>query len=131
MKVICELFIIAKSNETKNELLDDALFELASAYNREEENEKAIETYDKLISLFKTSPFIAKSAVNKVLILYNLEKYDLAKAILEKVAIRYNRYAVGEQAVRTLKEIAIDQGNVSSFVQWTKENLNLCYLKPR
>ena len=105
----------------KNELLDDALFELASAYNREEENEKAIATYDKLINIFQTSPFLAKSALNKGLILYNLEKYDLAKSILQKVAIKYNKYAVGEQAVRTLKEIAIDQGNVSSFVQWTKD----------
>lgn len=105
----------------KNELLDDALFELASAYNREEENEKAIATYDKLITIFQTSPFLAKSALNKGLILYNLEKYDLAKSILQKVAIKYNKYAVGEQAVRTLKEIAIDQGSVSSFVQWTKD----------
>jgi tetratricopeptide (TPR) repeat protein len=105
----------------KNELLDDVLFELASAFSREGENEKAIEAYDKLIFLFETSPFLAKSALNKALILYNQEKYDLAKAILEKVAIRYNRYAVGEQAVRTLKEIAIDQGSISTFVQWTKD----------
>ncbi len=49
-------------------------FELASAYNREEENEKAIATYDKLITIFQTSPFLAKSALNKGLILYNLGK---------------------------------------------------------
>ena len=105
----------------ENELLDDVLFELASAQSRAGENEKAIETYDKLISVFERSPFLAKAALNKGLILYNLEEYDLAKAVLEKVALTYNRYSVGEQAIRTLKEIALDQGRVAAFVQWTKD----------
>ncbi len=110
---------------SKSDLLDDVLFELASAHSRAGDNDKAIEAYDKLLSVFESSPFLAKAALNKGLILYNLEKYDLAKATLKKVAVTYNRYAVGEQAIRTLKEIAIDQGNVSSFVKWTKdEDLN-------
>ena len=105
----------------KNDLLDDVLFELASAYSQEGEDEEAIKTYDKLLSVFERSPFLAKSSLNKGLILYNLEKYELAKEVLEKVALDYNQYPVGEQAISTLKEIAIDQGGVSSFIEWTKD----------
>ena len=105
----------------KNDLLDDVLFELASAYSQKGEDEEAIKTYDKLLSVFERSPFLAKSSLNKGLILYNLEKYELAKEVLEKVALDYNQYPVGEQAISTLKEIAIDQGSVSSFIEWTKD----------
>ncbi len=104
-----------------NELLDDALFELALALSREGKFKKAIETYNKLISTFETSPFLAKAALNKGLILYNLEEYDLAKPILKKIAIKFNRYPVGEQAMNTLKELASDQGSITDFIQWTKE----------
>ena len=105
-----------------NELLDDALFELASTLSREEEFKKAIETYDKLITTFETSPFLAKAALNKGLILYNLEEYNLANTVLKKIAVKFNRYTVGEQAIRTLKEIAVEQGSITDFIQWTKEN---------
>ena len=104
----------------KDPLLDDVLFELAAAYSRETSYEKAIETYDKLLNRFKNSPYLAKAALNKGLILYNQEQYQEAKKILEEVAIIYNQYAVGEQALRTLKEIAVDQGTVSTFAQWVK-----------
>ena len=105
----------------KDDLLDDVLFELASAYSQEGEDEEAIKVYDKLLSVFERSPFLAKSSLNKGLILYNLEKYELARRVLEKVALDYIRYPVGEQAISTLKEIAIDQGSVPSFIEWTKD----------
>ena len=104
----------------KNPLLDDVLFELASAYSRDGANEKAKQTYDQLLSSFKNSPYLAKAALNKGLILYNEEQYEAAKTVLEEVAVTYKRYAVGEQALRTLKEIAVDQGAVANFTGWLR-----------
>jgi len=81
---------------------------------------KAINVYDNLLNEFDNSPYLAKAALNKGLILYNTEKYDQARKVLESVAIKYKRYAVAQQAVRTLREIAVDQGSVVDFSQWVR-----------
>ena len=41
--------------------------------------DKALSIYDELISKFKVSPYLAKSNLNKGLILYNLENTILQK----------------------------------------------------
>lgn len=102
----------------KDPLIDDTLFELASAYSRAEEHEKALGIYGQLLENFERSPYLAQAALNKGLILYNSERYEEAKTILQEVALNYKRYAVGGQAVRTLREIAIDQDAVFEFTQW-------------
>ena len=102
-------------------LVDDVLFELGSAYSSASAADQAIETYDRLLTRFKNSPYLAKAALNKGLILFNQEEYTASKAVLEEVAVTYQRYAVGEQALRTLKEIAVDQGTVTAFTRWIKE----------
>ena len=105
----------------KDPLIDEVLFELANAYTNEMEYDKALRKYDELISKFKVSPYLAKSELNKGLILYNLEKYNSSRNILEKVAVKYKKYSIGEQALSVLKEIAVDMGNVSYFSKWIKE----------
>ena len=102
-------------------LVDDVFFELANTYSSEMDYDKALSIYDELISKFKVSPYLAKSNLNKGLILYNLEEYNSSKKVLEEVAVKYKKYSIGEQALSVLKEIAIDMGNVSDFSKWIKE----------
>ncbi|MFZ9075335.1 MAG: tetratricopeptide repeat protein [Flavobacteriaceae bacterium] len=103
-------------------LEDDVLFELAAAFTKATLNAKAIDAYDKLLTRFTNSPYLARAALNKGLILYNQENYESAKEVLKEVALNYKRYAPGEQAIRTLKEIALDQGTVSDFKEWITSN---------
>ena len=105
-----------------DDLIDDALFELALVYSEEKQEEKSISTYDQLIESHKISPYIGKAALNKGLILYNQEKYELAVRVLEDVALSFTKYEIGQQAIITLKEIAIDQGKVKDFNNWIKNN---------
>ena len=105
-----------------DDLIDDALFELALVYSEEKQEEKSISTYDQLIESHKISPYIGKAALNKGLILYNQEKYELAVRVLEDVALSFKKYEIGQQAIITLKEIAIDQGKVKDFNNWIKNN---------
>ena len=116
-----ETLIDFLENYSNDALVDDVLFELASAYSTASSSDQAIETYDRLLTRFKNSPYLAKAALNKGLILFNQEQYTASKAVLEDVAVTYQRYAVGEQALRTLKEIAVEEGTVTSFSRWLKE----------
>ncbi len=109
-----------KTNYPKDPLLDDTLFELAAAYSKEGNTQEAITTYELLTDKFENSPYLAEASLNKGLILYNTEQYEKAKEVLEAVALQYKRYAVAQQAVRTLREIAVDQGTVNSFSQWVR-----------
>jgi tetratricopeptide (TPR) repeat protein len=115
-----ETLLTLQRQYPKDPLLDDTLFELASAYSREGDSENAIATYDSLLKKFTNSPYLAQAALNKGLILYNTERYEQAQSVLEEVATQYKRYAVAEQAVRTLRELAVDQGKVGEFSQWIR-----------
>ena len=107
---------------TKDKILDDVLFELALTYTAEKSDDLAIKTYDKLLNSFKNSPYLARSLLNKGLILYNNDDYDSAKNILEEIALTYRNYSVGEQAIRTLREISVDKGEVVEFKLWINKN---------
>jgi tetratricopeptide (TPR) repeat protein len=111
-------FILQYPNDP---LVDDVLFELASAYSSTSDAQQAIDTYDRLLTRFENSPYLAKAALNKGLILFNQEDYKTSKSVLEEVALTYQRYSVGEQALRTLKEIAIEEGTVNAFARWVKD----------
>ena len=117
-----ETLLLLEKQYPKDPLLDDTLYELASAFSRENKFNQAIATYNRLLNKFDTSPYKAQAALNKGLILYNIERFDLAREVLENVAVTFRRYAVAQQAVRTLREIAVDQGNVQNFSQWVRSN---------
>lgn len=120
-----ETLLQIQKRYAKSPLLDDTLFELAFSYSRAGQNTEAIETYTQLLENFETSPYLAQAALNKGLILYNTERFEEAKGVLQEVALSYKRYAVGGQAVKTLREIAIDQDAVFEFSQWLqRQGLN-------
>jgi tetratricopeptide (TPR) repeat protein len=100
---------------------DDAFFELSSAYAVAGSFDTAIDTYDKMISRYPKSPYLPKAILNKGLILYNQEKLSQAETVLKKLIIRFNKNAVAQQALLTLKEIAIDLDKVADFTQWLRK----------
>ena len=120
-----ETLLVLVTKYKKDPLVDDALFELASSYSRERQTVKAIAAYEDLINGYQNSPYVPRALLNKGLILYNNENYNEAKFVLENVAIKYRLDPVAQQAVRTLREISVDQAKVSAFTKWIKsEGLN-------
>jgi len=81
-----ETLLMLQRQYPRDPLLDDTLFELASAYSREGDFNNAIATYDRLLNEFNSSPYLAQAALNKGLILYNTERYAQAQMVLEEVA---------------------------------------------
>ena len=105
--------------------LDDAFFELSSAYAVAGSFDTAINTYDEMIVRFPKSPYLPKAILNKGLILYNQEKLSLAESVLKNLVGRFTKDAVAQQALGTLKEIAVDTDKVPQFTEWLKSsNIN-------
>jgi len=104
----------------KSPYLDDAYFELSNAYAVAGSFDTAIKTYDQLVGRFRKSPYVSRAILNKGLILYNQEKLRKAEAVLKALVIRYSNNSVSRQALRTLKEIAVDLDDVPAFTVWIK-----------
>ena len=102
--------------------IDDAFFELSSAYAVAGSFDTAINTYDEMIGRFPKSPYLPKAILNKGLILYNQEKLSLAESVLKNLVGRFTKDAVAQQALGTLKEIAVDTDKVPQFTQWLKSS---------
>ena len=100
--------------------LDDAYYELCSAYSVAGSFNTAISTYDEMIDRFPKSPYLPKAILNKGLILYNNEKLTQAEEVLKNLVARYKKDAVAQQALGTLKEIAVDLDKVPEFTQWLR-----------
>jgi tetratricopeptide (TPR) repeat protein len=101
-------------------LIDKSLFELAKTYASLKKYNDAIITYDELIIRFPSSSFISRSYLNKGLILYNTEQLIEAKNVLKVVVLRFKNDRIMSQALNTLKEIAIELGEVGVFSEWLK-----------
>jgi TolA-binding protein len=104
--------------------VDDAFYELSSAHAVAGSFDTAISTYDDMIARYPKSPYLPKAILNKGLILYNQEKLNRAESVLKALVARYANDAVAQQALGTLKEIAVDSDKVPQFTQWLK-SLNI------
>ncbi len=100
--------------------LDDAYYELSSAYSVASSFDTAINTYDEMIGRYPKSPYLPRAILNKGLILYNQEKLNRAESVLKNLVVRFPKDAVAQQALGTLKEIAVDLDKVTQFTKWLK-----------
>ena len=110
------------SQYPKASLTDDAWFQLGIAYTSAKEYEAALGAYETLNSYFPRSLYVPKSILNQGLILYNRERNNEAQKMLRKLVEEYPKDAVSVQALNTLKEIAVDLGQVGDFSQWLRKN---------
>lgn len=100
--------------------VDDAYFELSTAYSVAGSFDTAIATYEGLVSRFPESPYTSRAILNMGLILYNQEKLVRAEQVLKNLVVRYPKDGVAQQALGTIKEIAIDSDNVAGFTRWVR-----------
>ncbi len=99
---------------------DDALYELGNTYLNQNNNQKALDTYNLLIQTLPKSSFVPKALLKKALILENQGSSNQALSIFKKVAEDYAGTPEAVQAVSSAKIIFIDQGKVSDYATWVK-----------
>jgi len=97
---------------------DDALYELGNTYLAQNNTEKAILTYDRLLTETPRSSYISKSLLKKALIYDNTNRTQNALNLFKRVANEFPSTPEALQAVSSAKIIYIDLGQVDEYAQW-------------
>ncbi|MFB9058009.1 tetratricopeptide repeat protein [Mariniflexile ostreae] len=104
----------------KSKLRDDAMYELANSYVKENNSQKALQMYDRLNAEYKMSSFVQKSLLRQGLVYYNNSNNEQALIKFKKVASDYGGTPEAAQAVSTARLIYIDLGRVNEYASWVK-----------
>ena len=105
----------------KSAFRDDALFELANTYSRENQEAKALATYDRLIRDFPNSKFVSQSLLRQGLVNYNQARNEEALALFRQVVKEYGNSQEAVQAVATAKLIYVELGRVDEYADWVRQ----------
>ncbi len=105
---------------TKSSLRDDAMYELANSYVKDNQNDKAIAMYDRLNAEYKNSVFHSKSILRQGLIYYNANQIEKALSKFKDVARNFPNSEEAVQSVATARLIYIDTGRVAEYAAWVK-----------
>jgi TolA-binding protein len=108
------------SNFKKSIYIDDALYVLGNSYLKQNKNQQALDSFDKLITEHKASPLVSKALLKKGLIFYNTNKNDQAIATYKTVVTKYPNTAEASQAVKDIRQIYVDLGRVDEYAAWVK-----------
>ena len=115
-----ETLINLISIKSSSYLVDDSLYELGNYFSSIGSYDLAIKNYDKLINKHKNSKLFARTKLNKGLALYNMGKIEASDSLLRNLAIDLKDNPITLQALKTLKEIAVDLDNISEFTTWVR-----------
>lgn len=113
--------INALENFTRNyplsQYYENARLELAEAYLRKGENDKAMDQLDDVIKNGK-SEMAARAKLRKGLVFYNQQKNNQALTEFRAVAQDYPGTQLGLQAIEDAKRIYIEENNLREFERW-------------
>ncbi|MCX2679556.1 tetratricopeptide repeat protein [Galbibacter sp. EGI 63066] len=112
-----ESFINRFSNSP---LRDDALYELGNTYINNNNTQKGIEAYTRLVSEYRMSSFVPKAILKEGLVYFNSNQNEKALSKFRTVVSKYPNTPESIQAVATAKQIYVDEGRVSEYASWVK-----------
>lgn len=100
---------------------DDALFEQAEAYIKVNNEVKAIENYNVIVTNYKSSSYIKKSLLQLALLVYNSEKYDEALAMYKDIIEQYPGSKESETAMAMVLNIYKKKNDIDSYSNFVKQ----------
>ncbi len=104
----------------KSTYRDDAYYVLGNSNIKKNENDLALENFDKLISNYKRSPLVSKATLKKGLIFYNTDQNERALSTYKSIVKRFPNTAEAKQAVKNTRQIYVDIGRVDEYASWVK-----------
>jgi TolA-binding protein len=104
--------------------LDDAIYQLGSAYEEKGDYINAKNKFDLLLKSYKNSNYVPKALLKLGLISYNENKMDLSLNHYKKVADNYPNSPESDQALKVIKEIYISRGEADKYIDYITSSPN-------
>ncbi len=105
----------------KSTYRDDAYYVLGNSYIKKNENELALDNFDKLILNYRRSPLVSKAMLKKGLIFYNTNQNEQALSTYKSIVTRFPNTADAKQAVKNTRQVYVDLGRVDEYASWVKD----------
>ncbi len=112
-----ELFI---KKYTRSTYRDDAMFALGNTYVAENNTQRGIQAYDRLIREVPRSSYVPKALLKQGLIYYNGDQGNRALTKFKSVVADYPGTEEAIQAVNTARLIYVDLGRTDEYSSWVK-----------
>lgn len=111
-------------NYPKSFYYDDALYQLASAFLLEKNNNDAIRSFNQLIDEEPRSPYVLQSLMKVALIYYNTRQDKDAIAYYSKVAENYPGTPEAAEALTQVKRISVELGDPGIYINLAGANVS-------
>ena len=104
----------------QSSLRDDALFELANTLVAAGQEQRGLQTYDRLRQEYGSSPLVPQTMMRQGLVHYNANRNEQALSEFKSVVRDFPNTQEAVQAVATAKLIYVDMGRVDEYAAWAK-----------
>ncbi|WP_210352604.1 tetratricopeptide repeat protein [Sphingobacterium tabacisoli] len=108
---------------------DDVAFEIPYVYFLAGNYEDAIKGLEKMIKKYPRSSYVPRALLTIGLVQYNQDNSEAAMATFQKVVTGYSTTREAAQAMRSIENIYLDQGDATSYIQYALSN-NITDLSP-
>ncbi|MDP3927979.1 MAG: tetratricopeptide repeat protein [Bacteroidota bacterium] len=111
---------ILEKNYAGSTYIDDAVYEIADNYLKNEAYDDAVAAFDNLISKYPRSVFLRQSILNKALALFNLKRDDEALDEIKKLITNYPSSEEAKEALPMVQTIFVNQGKGEEYLNFIK-----------
>ncbi|MFW6019340.1 MAG: tetratricopeptide repeat protein [Bacteroidales bacterium] len=108
--------------ESGSTYADDAAYELANTYLTTDNNENALEYYNKVINNYPNSNYLVKAMQKKGLVYYNTDNYELALNTFKDIRQNYPGTKESKEALVSIRNIYTNMNEPEAFFKYAKEN---------
>jgi TolA-binding protein len=112
------------ANYKHSNYLDDALYQLGSAYEENKEYVSAKQRFEQLLKSYTKSSYVPKALLKLGLISYNENKIDQSLSFYKRVSDNYPNSPESEQALKVIKEIYLSKGEADKYIDYIESSPN-------
>jgi tetratricopeptide (TPR) repeat protein len=111
---------LLEKNYAHSTYIDDAVFEIADNYLKNEEYQEAAIAFENLIVKYPRSVFLRQAILNKALALFNLKQDDPALEEIKKLITNYPSSEEAKEALPMVQTIFVNQGKGEEYLNFIK-----------
>ncbi len=104
----------------KSQYADDALYEAGRSYLMLDDEERALQTFDRLITSYPNSTLAPAAALEKGMVYFNRNDLDKAIEAFKYVIATYPGCEESTTALKSLETAYVEQNNVEAYITYTQ-----------